>query len=71
MLCVGQTFSSGKKSKERITVLVGANMTGTEKLPLLVIGKSANPRCFKNKNIPMKYEHNQKSWMTCKFLKVF
>ena len=35
----------GKRSKERITVLVGASMVG-EKLPLLVIGRSKNPRSF-------------------------
>lgn len=35
----------GKQSKERVTVLVGASATG-EKLPLLVIGRSKNPRCF-------------------------
>ena len=38
----------GKRSKERLTVLVCANMTGTDKLPLLVIGKYARPSCFKN-----------------------
>ena len=48
----GETCSGGKKSKERITVLVCANMTGTEKLPLLVIGKFAKPRCFKNVHTP-------------------
>ena len=30
------------------TVLVCANMSGTEKLPLLVIGRFAKPRCFQN-----------------------
>uniref|UniRef100_A0A1I8BXC5 HTH CENPB-type domain-containing protein n=1 Tax=Meloidogyne hapla TaxID=6305 RepID=A0A1I8BXC5_MELHA len=30
----GERCTSGKKSKERITVLVGANMSGIEKLPL-------------------------------------
>lgn len=40
--------SGGKNSKERVTMLVGANMNGTEKLPLLMIGKSKNPRCFKS-----------------------
>lgn len=39
----------GKKSKERLTAMVCANMTGNDKLPLLIIGKSAKPRCFKNK----------------------
>ena len=39
-------------------------MTG-EKLPLLVIGRSENPRCFKHvKTLPVSYKANRKSWMT-------
>ncbi|KMZ76545.1 hypothetical protein ZOSMA_10068G00010, partial [Zostera marina] len=60
----GDKCSGGKKSKERITVLVGSNMDGSEKIPLLVIGKSKKPRCFKNAKIPVEYEANKKSWMT-------
>lgn len=57
--CVG-----GKMSKERLTVFVCANATGTEKRELLVIGKSQKPRCFKNvKKLPVKYTANRKSWM--------
>jgi hypothetical protein len=48
-----------------MTVLVGANMDGSEKLPLLVIGKSGKPRCFKNvKNLPCKNRSNKTAWMT-------
>lgn len=55
----------GKLSKERITLLVGANMDGTEKLPLLMIGKAANPRCFKNvKSKPVEYVNSSRAWMT-------
>ena len=36
----GQTFAGGKKSKAQVTILVGVKKNGTEKLPLLVIGKS-------------------------------
>lgn len=61
---VGETCAGGKMSKVRITVLVAANMSGTEKRKLLVIGKSANPRCFKNKMLPVKYRANNKAWMT-------
>lgn len=46
--------------------MVGANMTGREKLKLLVIGKSKQPRCFKKKNeasLPVTYAYNQKAWM--------
>lgn len=57
--CVG-----GKMSKQRVTVLVCANATGTEKIELLVIGKSQKPRCFKNvKKLPVKYAANNKAWM--------
>ena len=34
----------GKRSKERLTVMVCANMSGSDKQPLLLIGKFANPR---------------------------
>lgn len=55
----------GKRHKQRLTALLAANMTGTEKLPLLIIGKSANPRCFKGvKTLPTAYKNNTKAWMT-------
>ena len=40
-------------------------MSASEKWPLLVIGKSRNPRCFKNvKTLPVSYKANRKAWMT-------
>lgn len=61
----GEKCSGGKLSKERVTVLVAANMTGSIKRKLLVIGKSKMPRCFKNiKNLPVDYDFNKKAWMT-------
>lgn len=55
----------GKKSKERITVVVCCNMDGNEKWPLFVIGKFKNPRCFKGlKKLCVNYRANSKSWMT-------
>ena len=40
-------------------------MDGTEKLPLLFIGKLAKPRAFKNvKCFPVNYTSNKKAWMT-------
>ena len=65
--CVG-----GKKSKNRITILLGANMTGTQKLPVFAIGKSQKPRCFRGVNvIPVTYYANKKAWMTSElFLKI-
>ena len=61
-----QTKCHGTKlNKERLTALVCANMTGTEKMPLLVLGRSKNPRCFKHvKSLPVTYRANKKAWMT-------
>lgn len=39
-------------------------MDGSEKLPLLAIGKFAKPRCFKGVNsLPVDYKANKKAWM--------
>ena len=43
--------ADGRKTQnERITINACSNGTGKVKLPLLFIGKSKNPRCFKNIN---------------------
>lgn len=61
----GEKCVGGKHSKERITVLVCANMTGSEKRKLLVVGHSRTPRCFKNCNqLPVSYASNKSAWMT-------
>ncbi|CRL04460.1 CLUMA_CG017543, isoform A [Clunio marinus] len=62
----GETCSDGKLSRNRLSILIGANMSGTEKLPLLIIGKSENPRCFRNVKSQVKslYRNNLKAWMT-------
>ncbi|XP_064414219.1 tigger transposable element-derived protein 4-like [Latimeria chalumnae] len=61
----GEECHGGKHSKERITLLVGSNMDGSEKLKLLVIGKTKQPRCFKGvKALPVDYEGNTKAWIT-------
>ncbi|XP_044595847.1 tigger transposable element-derived protein 4-like [Cotesia glomerata] len=66
----GEQCHRGKKSKERPTILQCTNMTGTDKLPLLIIGKSKKPRCFKGvKTLPVDYESNTKAWMTKKIFK--
>ncbi|CAF1172021.1 unnamed protein product [Rotaria sordida] len=59
----------GKKSKERYTVMLCTNWTGSEKLKPVVIGKANRPRCFKNidiKKLPVLWCSNRNSWMTCK-----
>ena len=62
----GQKCSGVKTSKERVTVLVACNQNGTDKLPLLVIGKYAKPRCFRGSNmdlIPVTYKSQKKAWI--------
>ena len=53
--------SGGKFGKVRLTGLTTASAAG-EKLPMLVIGKSAKPSCFKNvKNLPCRYRSQNNS----------
>lgn len=58
----GADGHGGNCIKDKLTVLVCANMTGTEKIPLVVIGKAKNPRCFKN--VKTQYDANKKAWIT-------
>jgi len=55
-----------KVKKERVTLLPCSNASGDLKFPLLVIGKSAKPRAFKNINmsaLPAQYTSQQFAWM--------
>lgn len=55
-----------KMNKERITVALTANSTGSERLRLLIINKSARPRCFGKTFKPasfVDYHSNSKAWM--------
>ncbi|GBO10768.1 hypothetical protein AVEN_221821-1 [Araneus ventricosus] len=50
-----------KQSKARLAVMLGANMTGHQKLKPLVIGRRKNPRCFKGtKSLEVDYDFNKK-----------
>ena len=40
----GDDLPGGKKAKDRVTVMLCTNISGSEKIPLLVIGKSKRPR---------------------------
>lgn len=61
----GEKCSGGKRAKERLTVIICSNMSGTEKMPLLVIGKSQNPRCLRNvRSLPVTYKANKRAWIT-------
>ena len=56
-------YSGGKHSKVHLIGMGAASAAG-KKLPMLVIGKSTKPRCFKNvKSLPCSYQPQEKSWM--------
>ncbi|XP_045108902.1 tigger transposable element-derived protein 4-like [Portunus trituberculatus] len=61
----GERCAGGVRSRMRLTVLLCGNMTGTEKFPLLVVGKHPKPSSFRHvKSLPVQYVANQKAWMT-------
>ena len=69
---IGDKCEGGKLSKQWLKVLLGDNMTRTDKLPSLVIGKWARPRCFKNvHHLPVSYKANSRAWMTSKIFENF
>ena len=53
-----------KMNKELLTVLCCANAAGTHRVKLLVIGKSRQPRAFKNvRHLPVEYSAQSNAWM--------
>lgn len=60
----------GEQCKGRISVLVRANMDGSENLKCLVIGKFQNPRCLENvKSLRVHYYANSPAWMNSEMFK--
>eukprot|EP00117_Sycon_ciliatum_P016527 scpid93245/ scgid15916/ Jerky protein homolog-like; Human homolog of mouse jerky gene protein len=58
-----------KKVKDRVTLLGCSDASGSHRLPLVLINKSAKPRCFKHMSmdtLPVHYMSQKKSWMDCK-----
>lgn len=57
-----------KKEKARITLVCSSNATGSDRVPLWVIGKAKKPRCFHTakiqpQNLGIIWRHNGKAWM--------
>lgn len=69
----GENCTGGKHAKERLSVAFTVNATGTQKLPLFVIGRFAKPRCFKGAHLPsgVIYRSNTKAWMTSKLFEEY
>ena len=56
-----------KKSKDRVTLNVCSNISGSIKLPIHLIGKAQRPKCFKGTRmelLPVKYSGQMNTWMT-------
>ena len=57
-----------RKSKDRVTVVLCTNVTGTMKIPLAIIGKARQPLCFRNGKLeaagaPFTYLSQSNAWM--------
>ena len=49
--------------KSRVTVVVCTNASGNKKVPLMMIGTAAKPRCFANTPCPIVYTSQKNAWM--------
>ena len=63
------TGSKLTSSKDHLSLMLCANMTGTDKQKPVLVGKAANPACLKKKglsiaNLGVDIYHNAKGWMT-------
>lgn len=53
-----------KKIKDRVTILACTNASGSHKIPLFVIGKYKEPKCFKKlTHLSIHYEYSTNQWM--------
>ena len=62
-----QQMSGKKKDKFRITLSFACNASGTEKFPIVFIGRYKQPRCFKRtspEQLGFYYRYNKTAWMT-------
>jgi len=52
-----------KKLRDRVSIVVCANATGSHKISCILIGKSKTPACIKNRVWPIPYYSQNKAWM--------
>jgi hypothetical protein len=51
-----------KAQKDRVTLITYTNATGTHKIPLAVIGKAAQPCCFRTCPSSLPYNSQKNAW---------
>jgi hypothetical protein len=59
----GNPCSGGKNSKDRMTVLLACNISATDGLPPLAVGKSEKSHFRNVRNLHAKYGTNTKVWV--------
>jgi hypothetical protein len=52
-----------KKAKDRVSLIVCANASGTHKIPCVMIGKPKQLACIKDQHSPVPYFNKAKAWM--------
>ena len=52
-----------RKFKDRVTLVVCANATGSHKLPITLIGKPKRPACVTGREWPVHYINQKRAWM--------
>jgi len=52
-----------KKAKDRVSLIVCTNASGTHKIPCVMIGKPKEPTCIKDRHWPILYFNQAKAWM--------
>lgn len=67
-----------KKDKTRVSLTLCVNTTGTDRLPIWIIGKAKTPRALKNVSVSLmggRWRWNKKAWMNttimCEWLQEF
>ena len=53
----------GLQAKDRVTLVLCTNATGSHKIASLMIGTSKRPRCFRGETIPLEYAQQKSAWM--------
>ena len=69
-----KSMSGFTTSKDRLTLLLGANKAGDSQLKPMLIYHSQTPRALKNDakpNQPVLYQCNNKAWMTTHLFKTW
>lgn len=60
-----------KQQKARVTFVVATNASGSDKLPLMVLGTSHRPRWFQQRPADVEYVGTRKGWMTVPVFRVW